>query len=68
MHDDDGEGIRGVDVHTMEGLHNFLRSFHDISKHFLDGYLAVFEWAHNLKIVTADFLVATMVPFASVAP
>lgn len=52
----------------MEGLHNFLRSFHDISKHFLDGYLAVFEWAHNLKIVTADFLVATMVPFASVAP
>jgi transposase len=68
--DDDGDGIREVHINTMEGiwtgLRNFLRPFRGVSKKFLDGYLAVFEWAHNLKRVTADFLLAMLIPFTSV--
>jgi hypothetical protein len=47
------------------GLRNFLRPFRGVSKWFLDQYSAVFEWAHNLKRVTADFLRAMMLPFTS---
>ena len=60
--DDDGNGIREVHCNTMEGiwtgLRNFLRPFRGVSKHFLAGYVAVFEWVHNLKRVTAHFLQA----------
>jgi transposase len=67
--DDDGDGIREVHINTMEGiwtgLRNFLRPFRGVNKTFLDGYLAVFEWAHNLKRITPDFLLAMMVPFTS---
>ncbi len=67
--DDDGDGIREVHNNTIEGiwtgLRNFLRPFRGVSKWFLDQYSAIFEWAHNLKRVTVDFLRAMMIPFTS---
>jgi transposase len=67
--DDDGDGIREVHTNTIEGiwtgLRNFLRPFRGVSKWFLDQYSAIFEWAHNLKRVTADFIRAMMIPFTS---
>jgi transposase len=58
--DDDGDGIREVHVNTMEGtwtgLRNFLRPFRGVSKWHLAGYVAIFEWANNLKRVTDAFL------------
>jgi len=63
--DDDGDGIREVHCNTMEGiwtgLRNFLRSFRGVHKKYLAQYVAVFEWAHNLKTVTAKFLRLVMV-------
>jgi len=65
--DGDGDGVREVHNNTMEGiwtgLRNFLRPFRGVSKWFLDQYVAVFEWGHNLKHVTAAFLRAMMIPF-----
>jgi transposase len=67
--DDDGDGIREVHTNTIEGiwtgLRNFLRPFRGVSKSFLDQYSAIFEWTHNLKRVTADFVRAMMIPFTS---
>jgi transposase len=58
--DDDGDGVREVPCNTMEGtrtgLRNFLRPFRGVSKWHLAGYVAIFEWANNLKRVTDDFL------------
>jgi transposase len=58
--DDDGDGIREVHVNTIEGLwtglRNFLRPFRGVNKIYLQQYLAVHEWAHNLKDVTLEFL------------
>lgn len=63
--DDDGDGVREVHCNTMEGiwtgLRNFLRPFRGVHKKYLAQYVAVFEWAHNLKVVTAKFLRAMMV-------
>ena len=51
--DEDGEGIREVHINTDEGmwtgLRNFLRPFRGVSKHFLYGYVAVYEFCVNLK-------------------
>lgn len=58
--DDDGDGIREVHCNTMEGtwtgLRNFLRPFRGVSKIYLACYVAMFQWSHNLKSVTNDFL------------
>jgi transposase len=58
--DDDGDGVREVHNNTMEGLwtglRNFLRPFRGVSKFYLNQYTAMFQWAHNLKAVTDDFL------------
>jgi len=60
--DDDGDGIREVHINTMEGLwtglRNFLRPFRGVSKHYLYGYVAIHEFAVNLKRITADFMAA----------
>ena len=60
--DDDGDGIREVHCNTLEGtwtgLRNFLRPFRGISKHYLNQYIAIFEWASNLKAVTNEFIKA----------
>ena len=61
--------MREVHINTLEGLwtgaRNFLRPFRGISKWFLSGYLAVFEWTHNRKDLTEDFIVMMIVPFTS---
>jgi transposase len=58
--DEDGDGIREVHNNTIEGLwtglRNFLRPFRGVNKIYLHQYLAMHEWAHNLKEVTLDFL------------
>jgi transposase len=58
--DDDGDGIREVHNNTMEGIwtgvRNFLRIFRGVSKKYLDQYIAIFEWKHNIKRVTKRFL------------
>jgi transposase len=58
--DDDGDGVCEVHGNPMEGiwtgLRNFLRPFRGVHKKYLAQYVAVFEWAHNLKTVTAKFL------------
>jgi transposase-like protein len=53
---------RASEVHcnTLEGiwtgLRNFLRSFRGVHKKYLAQYVAIFEWAHNLKEVTLAYL------------
>jgi transposase len=68
--DDDGDGKREVHCNTMEGtwtgLRNFLRAFRGVHKKYLAQYVAVFEWAHNLKRVTDDFLRLIMGSFIPV--
>lgn len=58
--DDDGDGIRESHINTIEGLwtgvRNFLRPFRGISKIYLQQYLAIHEWAYNLKTVTLEYL------------
>jgi transposase len=64
--DEDGDGFCEVHCNTMEGiwtgLRNFLRPFRGVHKKYLAAYVAMFEWAHNLKRVTADFLRTLMLP------
>ena len=61
---DDGDGIREVHTHSIEGfwtgLRNFLRPFRGVNKDHLSHYIAVHAWASNLKHVTDDFLRAMM--------
>lgn len=58
--DDDGDGIREVHDNTLEGLwaalRTFLRPFRGISKHYLDQYVAIFQWGYNLKMALPDTL------------
>jgi len=58
--DDDGDGVREVHTNTIEGLwtgvRNFLRPFRGVNKIYLQQYLAIHEWAHNIKEVTLDYL------------
>jgi transposase-like protein len=65
--DDDGDGIREVHTNSIEGfwtgLRNFLRPFRGVNKEHLSHYVAVHEWASNIKIVTDVFLWAMMKRF-----
>jgi transposase-like protein len=58
--DDDGDGVREVHCNTIEGvwagLRNFLRPFRGVHKAYLGQYVAMFQWAYNLKEVTQEFL------------
>ena len=58
--DRDGDGVREVHCNTQEGLwtglRNFLRPFRGVSKWYLAQYVAIFQWAHNIKRVTDEFL------------
>ena len=58
--DYDGDGIREVHVNTSEGfwtgLRNFLRPFRGVNKVYLQQYVAIHEWAHNIKICGIEFL------------
>ncbi len=57
---DDGDGVREEHCNTMEGtwtgLRNYLRPFQGVSKWYLAGCVAIFEWSHNIKRVTDEFL------------
>lgn len=70
--DDDGDGIREVHCNTMEGiwtgLRNFLRPFRGVHKKYLAQYVAIFEWCHNLKHVSDDFLRALIIPGFTFSP
>jgi transposase-like protein len=64
--DADGDGQREVHDNTMEGiwtgLRNFLQPFRGIHKRYLGQYVAIFEWAYNLKHVTEAFLRCLLLP------
>lgn len=66
--DDDGDGVREVHVNTIEGLwtdlRNFIRPLRGLNKAYLSQYLAVFEWAHNLKEVIPDLIRMMLWAFA----
>jgi transposase len=58
--DADGDGVREVHCNTMEGiwtgLRTFLRPFRGVSKWCASQYVAMFQWGHNIKEVTDEFL------------
>ena len=58
--DEDGDGIREIHVNTIEGpqatLRNFLRPFRGVHKKHLAGYVAICEFAINLKRITPSFI------------
>ena len=58
--DADGDGLYEVHTNTIEGvwttLRNFLRPFRGVHKKFLAGYIAICEFAMNLKSVSVDFI------------
>ena len=58
--DADGDGVREVHCNTMEGiwtgLRNFLRPFRGVSKWCEEQYVAMFQWGHNIKAATDEFL------------
>ena len=60
--DADGDGIREVHVNSNEaawtGLRNFLRTFRGVHKHYLAGYVAVYEFTVNHKRVSPPFVAA----------
>ncbi|MDD5037312.1 MAG: IS1595 family transposase, partial [Methylococcaceae bacterium] len=70
--DDDGDGIRETHCNTLEGiwtgLRNFLRPFRGVHKRYLAQYVALFEWAHNLKRVNDHFLRILMIPSSIYLP
>jgi transposase len=58
--DADGDGVREVHCNTMEGtwtgLRNFLRPFRGVSRWCVAQYVAMFEWGHNIKEVSDEFI------------
>jgi transposase len=58
--DVDGDEVREVHCNTMEGIwtgvRNFLRPFRGVSKWCESQYVAMFQWGHNIKEVTDEFL------------
>lgn len=58
--DDDGDGIREVHVNTVEGMwtsvRNFLRPLRGVHKKYLSGYIAMCEFAINLKRINPPFI------------
>lgn len=70
--DADDDGRREVHDNTIEGiwtgLRNFLRPFRGIHKRYLGQYVAIFEWAYNIKRVTAGFLRRLLLPRSTELP
>jgi transposase len=62
--DVDGDGLREVHCNTQEGLWTglriFLSRFRGVSKWYLAQYVAMFQWAHNIKHATDEFLRALL--------
>jgi hypothetical protein len=59
-HDGEGDGVREIPCNTQEGLwtglRNFLGPFRGVSKWYLAQDVAIFQWCHNIKEVTTEFL------------
>jgi transposase-like protein len=57
-----------VHCNTLEGvwtgLRTSLRPFRGVNKVYLEQYIKMFEWSHNLKAVTDDFLRVLLGPRA----
>ena len=55
-----GTGVREVHCNTMEGIwtgaRNFLRPFRGVSRWCVSQDVAMFEWGHNIKETTDEFL------------
>ena len=70
--DDDQDGFCEVHCNTMEGfwvgLRNFLRPFRGIHKKYLYLYVAMFEWAYNLRWIDFDFLRRLLFPPSTYLP
>lgn len=70
--DPDGDGFHQIHSNTIEGiwteLRNFIRPFKGVHKKHLPGYLAIFEWAFNIKSVSDQFLRALLIPDFSPLP
>lgn len=68
----DPDGLHQIHSNTIEGIwtewRNFIRPFKGLHKRYLPGYLAIFEWAFNIKHVTHDFLRALLIPDFSPLP
>src|SRR4029077_168686 len=62
--DADGDGVREVHCNTLEGLwawvRTFLRPFQGVSKWYLAQYVAIIQWAKNLKEASDEFLRALL--------
>lgn len=58
--DDDADGIRETHINTIEGVwttvRNFLRPFRGVHKKCLAGYIAICEFAINIKSVSVEFI------------
>ncbi|MBI5951377.1 MAG: transposase [Chloroflexi bacterium] len=58
--DDNDDDVFEVHTNTVEGmwtgLRNFLRPFRGVSKRFLSGYVAIYEFRINLKRVSPAFI------------
>ena len=58
--DDDRDGFCETHINTIEGVwttvRNFLRPFRGVHKKFLAGYVAICEFAINIKSVTVAFI------------
>lgn len=70
--DPDGDGFHQIHSNTIEGIwtdwRNFIRPFKGVHKKYLPGYLAIFEWAFNIKHVTDDFLRSLLITDFSPLP
>lgn len=70
--DEDQDGFCEVHCNTMEGiwvgLRNFLRPFRGIHKKYLYLYVAMFEWAYNLRWIDFDFLRRLLFPPSTYLP
>jgi hypothetical protein len=58
--DDDGDGLREVHVNTSAGLwtgvRHFLRNSRGVTKYPLRRYVAIFQWAYDVRGATVEFL------------
>ena len=70
--DRNNDGIYETHCNTMEGiwtgLRNFLRPFRGVHKRLMAQYVAVFEWTHNFKELTAELFRTFLIPDYTVLP
>lgn len=70
--DPDEDGFYEIHSNTIEGiwvgLRNFLRRFRGVHKDYLAQYVAMYEWAFNLKEVTDDFIRLLLLPDFTLLP